>query len=689
MGSPPRAWENNEDIMEVENLYSAFFARDNIDILNDVPDILAAGLRITSRFNPPPEPIPPVPPAIPLNLVNIPTVDLDAEDSVSDAADEDYEDYDAYEDDEDSRSSSAIMMSINRTTPRPGRFSESSNDSSEESLIGFPIDPPAGSPVGFPIESPMDSLATSPETSPESSVVGSPVGSRATSPVGSRATSPTRCPATTSATSLKRAYDTLEDENSKADDEAFSCSICLDTLTNTGLHRPACLKCGHIFGENCLQRWIKTGCNRDAKRCPTCNRRANVKDIRVLYAKNLVAVDTAEVTALELKVEKENREKNLMHLEAEKWKVKATYLDNEVKRLKTMVDADLLNKQAAGPTSLRQCIKKINLCKNLGCRVMAYNKYSMMLVVSQHSESPLFNSHVIRKLNGSILEASKECIFAHKKQIRDMAFHPYEHNLLASVSLDKCISLMDVNCNQVISSVDVNEPLWSCCWAGDNTNMLVAGGQMGSLYYIDRRYMKLFNADQSRKLGCVSLISIPPSTSRAFIHGGFMKTRMDYLSMFEQEPGKELYRYTETELPLKGLWTNTSYDYNSNLVLSSAKPCGPNKSVRHIVSKIADHNTEGPVITPVVTFYGGDKATQLSRSCLVPTTGASYEDTLACSFDERSKTIKVFNVNQGNNTHNFHVKENFLDLCPLTGMMNSGRRMLAGLSENAVSLFTV
>lgn len=79
-----------------------------------------------------------------------------------------------------------------------------------------------------------------------------------------------------------------------------------------------------------------------------------------------------------------------MHLEAEKWKVKATYLDNEVKRLKTMVDADLLNKQAAGPTSLRQCIKKINLCKNLGCRVMAYNKYSMMLVSISLSELIFF-----------------------------------------------------------------------------------------------------------------------------------------------------------------------------------------------------------------------------------------------------------------------------------------------------------
>jgi len=73
------------------------------------------------------------------------------------------------------------------------------------------------------------------------------------------------------------------------------------------------------------------------------------------------------------------------------------------------------------------------------------------------SEFPLFNnSHVIRKLNGSIQELSKECIFAHKKQIRDMAFHPLEHNLLASVSLDKCINLTDVTCNQVVSSIDGN-----------------------------------------------------------------------------------------------------------------------------------------------------------------------------------------------------------------------------------------
>lgn len=40
-------------------------------------------------------------------------------------------------------------------------------------------------------------------------------------------------------------------------DEVFSCPICLEGLTSSGIHRPACLKCGHIFGEHCIQKWIK------------------------------------------------------------------------------------------------------------------------------------------------------------------------------------------------------------------------------------------------------------------------------------------------------------------------------------------------------------------------------------------------------------------------------------------------
>jgi len=50
-------------------------------------------------------------------------------------------------------------------------------------------------------------------------------------------------------------------------------------------------------------------------------------------------------------------------------------------------------------------------------------------------------------MNVNLMKLSKEYICAHKKQIRDMVFHPYHENLLASVGLDSQISLTDLSIN--------------------------------------------------------------------------------------------------------------------------------------------------------------------------------------------------------------------------------------------------
>lgn len=81
-------------------------------------------------------------------------------------------------------------------------------------------------------------------------------------------------------------------------------------------------------------------------------------------------------------------------------------------------------------------------------------------------------------------------------------------------------------------------------------------------------------------------------------------------------------------------------------------------------------------------------ATQLTRSCFVPSTEC-HEDILVCGFDEKSKTIKIFNVSSNINIHNFTVKEKFTDLCTLNGVSMNGRRTIAALSECGVSIFTV
>lgn len=51
------------------------------------------------------------------------------------------------------------------------------------------------------------------------------------------------------------------------DAEGAACSICYDALTDGPPHRAAALRCGHIFGESCVRRWLSEG----KRRCPQCN----------------------------------------------------------------------------------------------------------------------------------------------------------------------------------------------------------------------------------------------------------------------------------------------------------------------------------------------------------------------------------------------------------------------------------
>lgn len=90
----------------------------------------------------------------------------------------------------------------------------------------------------------------------------------------------------------------------------------------------------------------------------------------------------------------------------------------------------------------------------------------------------------------------------------------------------------------------------------------------------------------------------------------------------------------------------------------------------------------------ILIFLGGDKATQLFRSCIVPSNGLN-EDSLVCCYDEKSNFVKLFSINSGNNIHNYQMKENILDLCPLNGVIMDNRRIVAGLSETSVSIFSV
>ncbi|CAK9870242.1 unnamed protein product [Sphagnum jensenii] len=50
------------------------------------------------------------------------------------------------------------------------------------------------------------------------------------------------------------------------------------------------LACGHLFGKSCIKRWLRHAGKKQGK-CPQCNCRAKVEDLRMVYVPRIAIID--------------------------------------------------------------------------------------------------------------------------------------------------------------------------------------------------------------------------------------------------------------------------------------------------------------------------------------------------------------------------------------------------------------
>lgn len=84
-------------------------------------------------------------------------------------------------------------------------------------------------------------------------------------------------------------------------------------------------------------RWLNLAVKGD-KRCPMCKAKARYSDIRYLYARRLLAVDTTEVEAIRRELQCANSEKNRIQVELTKAKCKQQVFSAQIKELKERVE---------------------------------------------------------------------------------------------------------------------------------------------------------------------------------------------------------------------------------------------------------------------------------------------------------------------------------------------------------------
>ncbi|KAI3370764.1 hypothetical protein L3Q82_007108 [Scortum barcoo] len=248
--------------------------------------------------------------------------------------------------------------------------------------------------------------------------------------------------------------------------EGDSCTICFEAWTTAGEHRLSALRCGHLFGFTCIQRWLKA--QGAAAKCPQCNKKAKRSDIVLLYAPKLRALDNSEQESLKKSLEEEQSLRRKAELESAQYKLKLQVVTNkygqaqqELQELRALMaqtgrssipssssssaSTSLLlglSQRTDGSRMAQYSFSKAVLVSQAGgSRVLSYCEPLSCLLASQPSpHSTLVPGCGVKKVSVVNMKAS-QYVPIHSKQIRGLSFNRQNDSLLLSAALDNTIKL--------------------------------------------------------------------------------------------------------------------------------------------------------------------------------------------------------------------------------------------------------
>lgn len=479
------------------------------------------------------------------------------------------------------------------------------------------------------------------------------------------------------------------DKSQEDEEEGDCCPICFETWTTSGLHRLCSLKCGHLFGQSCIEKWLKG----QGGKCPHCNAKAKRQDIRVLYAKSIKALDTTELDRALKDLEKERESKKRAEMEGAQLRLQYQMTIEENNQLKLDIESLKLQLRKSGGSSIQgssngrqldasQVLNQssiagqyvldrtIKIWDTGNCRVMAYCPSLATLVASQPSSSPLFPGFGVKKICTLDFKTS-QYLTIHSKQIRDVAFHPsVEDGMLLSCGLDKKVKLTSLLSNAVVQSYDTPMPAWSCVWNTEDRNYFYAGLQNGLVLEFDIRNtdgaVQQFNSEGSRS-PVASLCFMCRDMRASFRSGGLLIGQLDRVSFFEHLPNSQHKLHL---LPLEGSLTSLHIEPNTRHILASYRPDGRHPTIRHQLCELFSRNisTDLSVINEVCscnvihTFHGGRTQTILSKT-LVQQHPADANRLLVCAGDETNNSVHVWDSGTGQLVQRLLTGGMTVDMC--------------------------
>ncbi|KOX69377.1 E3 ubiquitin-protein ligase RFWD3 [Melipona quadrifasciata] len=414
------------------------------------------------------------------------------------------------------------------------------------------------------------------------------------------------------------------------------------------------------------------------RRCPQCNRKAAVKDIRMLYAKKLTSIDTTELDKLKEQLNSVNSEKNRIEMELSKYTLRQKLCHEKLESQQSEITIHSNQNISKHMIKKFHLDRSIEICKDGGCRVLDYNPWFGFLVVSQKSTNTLFTGYGIKKIDSDKFQPC-QFIFLHNQAIRDVTFNTSQQSLLLSVGFDKCAKLLDIQSHIIMHTYQTDSPLWSCCWSGNNSHVFFVGAQNGSITQFDIRQtssaVEILDNPGDRS-PVVSLATVPSNSDSGITRGGFIACRLNTCYAYEQKDSK----YLPKQIFLEGPFVSACYDEKNNHTLISSRPNVRQPHARHIVCTIERGNEESTVCNVVHTFHAGNSQQLLSRPCFINV----ENDTLVAAHQESTSSISLWSTSTGKQVNSLPVSDPVVDMCAIDVTNNL---FLATLSSKKVRIY--
>ncbi|GAB6032739.1 RING finger and WD repeat domain-containing protein 3 [Chamberlinius hualienensis] len=475
-----------------------------------------------------------------------------------------------------------------------------------------------------------------------------------------------------------------KNDRDRSDDdleESMCCPICLEEWDNSSEHRVVSLKCGHLFGRSCIERWLKGNpC------CPQCKTKSRRSEIRKIFGRTVRVKDTSERDRALQDLERERSHRLQLEIESQSIKYQLTQAKAEIEKLnETLLRRDtpaiLANESCSQTTQALLKLTKSIKFKDGQCRVIATTINLNALAVSHISPNKLFPGFGIRKINTNYLEPC-QYIHLHKDIIKDMSFHPGRQNgLLLTASTDKSLKLSCMSSSSIVHTFQTDKPVWACTWNVDNDNHLYAGLCDGSVLLYDMRQTSshiLSLPKSGPQTPVVSLQYVPAATSNTFNSGGVIVGQLNRCTFMELKAAE----YDAHVFAIKGPVTSISFEPNFRHMLVTCRPNSDNPNMTHTVYELV---TSGEMCTcnKIHQFNGGQVEPMLVKNLLIKNP-LKPDAMLACAGDASSLSTLTWDVQTGTNLHTLKADHPTVAVNSFTSPAGNH---LASLTENSVNIY--